>query len=287
MSNFAIPDHYVEVTDLNVMQRMLVNLFRDFHNICEEYHLRYNMFGGTMLGAVRHKGMIPWDNDIDVTMPRPDYKKLISIVRENYSSIFKVYSYPDKDYAYPFGKFSLKDSILEEHFREKFRMGLYIDIFPVDGYPTNNEDSYFMALKRLKYMRAHNISKIALSEISWKKILFPIKVLIILSCRIVPVGFYIRREIALAERYSYESSEFVLLQGAGWNKKGKLERRVYEDRALYDFEDMQAWGIRDYDGHLTRLYGDYMKMPPEEKRIPNHNIRLFVTKEIINKYGRL
>lgn len=275
-----ITDEYVKVTDLQIMQRMLIELFHDFHDLCEKHRLVYNMFGGTMLGAVRHQGMIPWDNDVDVTMPRPDYDRFLQIVHEEYSDQYIAYHYPEMDYPYPYAKFGKRGTILIEPRREKYSYySLYIDIFPVDGYPTEKESTYFGILKLMKRFRGASIAKCTLSKNKWKTVLFPLKVLYILLCRVFPIGFYIGIENALAQKYDYNSSDAVLLQGAGWNQKGKLEKSTYVNRKLYRFEDFFAWGIANYDEHLTRLYGDYMTPPPENKRIPNHDIELYVKRK--------
>lgn len=283
MRKSIIPDSYVEVNDLRAIQQMLVRLLADFHEICEKHGLTYNLFAGTMIGAVRHRGMIPWDNDIDVTMPRSDYEKFVHIIRKEYSEMFHIYSYFDENYGYPFGKFALKDTILIEiNNRDEYRLGLYLDIFPVDGYPTEDEKGYFRTLAILKYMRSQNISKLRVSTSLVKKLLFPIKALIVFVCRLFPVSFYLKREVALAKRYKYASANYVILQS--WNQKGKLEKRIYEDRALYEFEGIKAWGIRDYDQNLRNYYGDYWQMPPESERIPNHDNLLYAKKELLDHY---
>ncbi|MCD8380781.1 MAG: LicD family protein, partial [Lachnospiraceae bacterium] len=134
---------YIEVSCEKEIQKFLLYLLKEFHEFCEKNNLIYNVFGGTFLGAVRHQGMIPWDDDIDVTMPRGDYEKLIGLIKSGMDNRFKIACYPDKNYCYPFAKLELVGTILIENSISKYnKHALYIDVFPVDGYPKKSEDIY-------------------------------------------------------------------------------------------------------------------------------------------------
>lgn len=288
MKKNNLPENYIKIDDVKDIQLLLLELLKTFHNICEKHGLIYNIFGGTLLGAVRHKGFIPWDDDIDVTMPRPDYDRFISIVNEKYSDKFIVKCYPDTDYAYPFAKLLLRDSyliedILRKKCKYKYRLGLYIDVFPVDGYPIRNEFKYFKKLKYLKRGHDYNYIKFQMPQKKWKKPFFLLKGLLVLYSRIFPLSYWTGRMVQMALSIDYQTSDVILLEGAGWNEKGKLDKSTYLDRRLYDFEDTKVWGIRDYDEHLTRLYGNYMKLPAMEKRVSNHDYRLYVDKDYAQK----
>lgn len=283
-----VPDNYIQVKDVHDTQLLLLDFLKSVHYICEDHHLIYNIFGGTLLGAIRHKGFIPWDDDIDITMPRPDYEKFISIVNTEYKNRFHVLCYPDFYYGYPYAKIVLNDSILIEDnlrnkYKNKYALGLYIDVFPIDGYPTQNEKSYFRRLRYLKKNHDYNFLRFFIPKSKWKRILIPLKWIYVWGCRIIPLKFWTGQMVKMALSVDYDSSDVVLLQGAGWNERGKLDKKIYLDRKLYDFEDTKVWGIRDYDEHLTRLYGDYMKLPPEDKRFSNHDYRLYVDKDYVKK----
>lgn len=283
--NEVVPNDYSKVTETKDIQKLLVYLMEKIHEICEEHNIVYNVFGGTMLGAVRHQGMIPWDDDIDITMPRPDYERFIEIVMNKYQEEFCICAFPDKGYAYPFAKFCSRNTMLVENLKPEFRYGkLYIDVFPVDGYPKLNEDRFFKHLITLKYKRCILVNN------SWKRtkglrnlVKRTIKTTEEKLISFHDAYYYIGKEVSTVKENAFEDSDYVLCQGAGWNQKGKVKKEIYLDRKLYDFEGIKVWGIADYHDHLSRLYGNYMQLPPEEKRVSNHDYDLYVKKGLLDK----
>ena len=126
-----IDENYVQLNGSKEIQTVLLYIFRLFHDLCEKYGLIYNAFGGTMLGAVRHNGFIPWDDDIDVTMPREDYERLVKILRNDNDSELLVQCFPDENYIYPFAKVGLKETVLVENVVKNpyDKLTLSIDVF--------------------------------------------------------------------------------------------------------------------------------------------------------------
>lgn len=270
----------IEIISLEDKQKLLIKLLELFHSICEENGLVYNIFGGTMLGAVRHKGIIPWDDDIDVTMPRPDYNRFISLIRGKYKGQFVIHTYPDKNYIYPYAKFGLFGTLLIENIvKHPYNMlTLNIDVFPNDGYPIDetifksyNTCERAIILMTYNLMPRKNILKRAFLEIKKRKYMNN------------GIEFYLKKQIEMFSS-NPEDSEYIVCQGAGWGKRGKLKRDLYYDRILYDFNNIKVWGIRNYDEHLKSLYGDYMTPPPPEKRINPHNASLFISDKIYKEY---
>lgn len=268
----------IEICTIEEKQKLLLYIVRNFHDICEKNNLVYNLFGGTMLGAVRHAGIIPWDDDIDVTMPRKDYEEFISIVRKNKTSEFVIHSYPDENYIYPYAKFGLKGTYMKENVvKDRYaNLTLNIDIFPNDAYPQDESrlrdyENYEREIIKRAYKPINNNIGIA------RKLKHLIKWFINIGENIKPVDYYVKKQIELFDREN-EDTEYIICQGAGWGEKGKLKRELYYDRVLYDFNDLKLWGMRDYDEHLKNLYGDYMTPPPEDKRVCPHSNTLFVEK---------
>lgn len=281
----SIPENYIEVTTVETIQLLLYQLFHEFHDLCEKNHIFYNAFAGTLLGAVRHGGMIPWDDDIDVGIPRPDYDRFIELVQNINSNRYELYVYPREGYVYPFAKFCFKDTVLIENLKPKYcRIKLYIDVFPIDGYPTEDEKQYFKRFTWLKKRLCQCVYPVTASKNILKKLYFPIKWLKSSYYSIRGVDYYLKEEDKLAHKYSYTDSEYILCMGDGWRQKGKLLKTTYENRQLFPFGNGFAWGLKEYDEHLTRLYGDYMTPPPKEKQASHHNYRLFINKTFLKEF---
>ncbi len=274
-------NEYIEITKLEQRQKLLVALLERFHTICQENDLVYNIFGGTLLGAVRHQGIIPWDDDVDVTMPRADYNKFIEVVRKKYSDQFVAHAYPDDCYIYPFVKFGMRGTVLYESLvKAPFnKLTLNMDVFPNDSYPADESVidvcekcersiislTYNFPKRRNPIIRLRNEIKNFVGR-----------------CR--GVKHYLKKQIDLLSALNDESSDFMVCPSSGFGRKGRLKRSIYYDRILYRFSEIEVWGIRNYHDHLTNLYGDYMTPPPPEKRQCPHSSRLLVSDDIFKRY---
>lgn len=274
-------ESYFEIRDIQNRQKLLIIILQKFHEICERNGLVYNIFGGTMIGAIRHQGIIPWDDDIDVTMPRDDYNKLIELFTSFEDEDLEIFVYPRKNYIYPYVKLGLKGTILRENdVKNKYNiLSQNIDVFPVDGYPQdenifekyNINESYII-------LQTYN-NKIPKHV---REIIYYVTKKIISYRR--PFQSYVKEQIECFGKTSVQNSEFLICQGAGWGKVGKIRKEIYFDRVLYQFNDIKVWGIRDYDEHLRNLYGDYMTPPPIEKQCCPHSSSVYISKKIYDKY---
>ena len=271
-----------KVENISDIQKLLYDLMQEFHSICEKHGLYYVIFGGTMLGAVRHHGIIPWDDDIDVCMPRKDYEEFCKIVNEKYCQKFTVKAYPQNKYVYSYAKFCLKDSLLiESSLRPKLsRLMLFIDVFPVDGYPPMNEEKEHF--DKLRYYKNSRCYAVRCSNVNmWlKKPWYLFNFIRCIPYRLIGYQYYLKKEIEEKQKYNFDTCEYIAMQGAGWNEKGKLEKKIFLNRKLYKFGNLEVWGIADYDAHLTKLYGDYMTPPPKEKQTSNHSYKLYIKRRV-------
>lgn len=247
--------------DIKIIQSKLLEMAKKFHNFCVENGLKYFMIGGTQLGAVRHKGFIPWDDDMDFGMPREDYEKLLSIRDKLSEYEFKEYRH-DEGFKYAFTKMYDPNTTYIEKLggESEFIGGLYIDVFPLDGAGNSlkKAEKKYKRMKLTKLVLNGNLAQ-HYSDNRLKNFLVKF-VKNIKTSKIFDYGYNTYK------KYTYEGSKIVgNLYGIKY-KKELMAKEIFGTPVLYDFEDTQFYGVSDYDAYLTRIYGDYMTLPPVEKR---------------------
>ena len=257
------------------MKRIELNILIYFTEVCEENNLRYYLGGGTLLGAVRHKGFIPWDDDIDVMMPRPDFQKLLSlsINNENYNIIKP----GTAGYYYNFAKLVDTRTILEEKGIKLIDgLGVYIDIFPLDGMP-ETPDARKKRFKELNSIRKR-INNTCLLRPKFHRNPFAY----LNACRIynsnknIDLASLQKKYLDSALKNSFDDSEFVFAAGGAYGARDIFPGKWFEKEIELQFENLSVKAFNGYDFYLTQLYGDYMTLPPEDKRVtPHHTIVYF------------
>ena len=258
-------------------------------SLCEENQLTYSLAGGTLLGAIRHGGYIPWDDDIDLIMPRKDYESLLQlIISEN--SRYQVMDHRyNKEYYYPFAK--IVDSFTELNesgFRHINGYGVYIDIFPVDNVPQDkNERTRYV--KKMEKMRKRFYKRLfaEFGEVQSVKVV-DVRTAIV-SCMnsfenlissIHSCDEWINKILFCASKYRTCETQYagVIVNGY-YKEKEIMEKKVFETVEKRKFENREYYCTKYYNIYLSKLYGDYMQLPPEDKRVSNHDYVAFCIKE--------
>lgn len=259
----------------NQIKRLELEILLNFDEFCKKNKLRYYLSGGTLLGSIRHKGFIPWDDDIDVCMPRKDYEKLIEIFPDVYKDKYILRAIKKNNFGYPFIKIvNNKTKINCEYVENKFENSLWIDIFPVDGLPKNEDKlkKIYASVNFYRKLLSLNFARMNKGTTVWKKIFKPFAIII---AKIIGVNFCIKKIEDIASTYDYDKSNYVGaitwgLYGVGERmKKSEFEKIVYVDFEGYKFPTFSCW-----DSYLKGLYGNYMQLPPIEKR-KNHEIEAY------------
>ena len=264
---------------LQELKQRLVKMAEDLDKLCNENGLTLYMSGGTLLGAVRHKGFIPWDDDIDMYMSRPDYEKLIEIFRRNGNfGQYKLMAHElDDNYLYTFAKLIDTDTLLIEAGGDAgVELGLYLDIFPIDGLGNDIKTAKAHMRKCNKYI----ILNLALLVKPWRKNVPFIKNFAIACLRVI-AKIYGAKNLhkkleTLVHTLPYDSSKYVgeFIDEIG-DKRIMLKSEMFEEYELLDFEDTKFKAPKNWDKFLTQFYGNYMQLPPEEKRVPTHGYELY------------
>ena len=251
-----------------------LEMLKFIDEVCKKEGLRYFLCGGTLLGAVRHHGFIPWDDDIDIFMPRPDYEKLIELTKD--SKEYRLLSEVDDGYYYNFGKLVDKRTLLiEQQVNPIDSMGIYIDIFPVDGMPESAAecDVHFEKLDGLRNKingfsqeRPH-VRKNLLAYIrSWNLYIGNKK----RSLSKEQINY--KREALL---YEYDNSKNVFVTGGAYKKRDVFPKMWISEGTYLEFEGKKFCVPTQYDKYLKQLYGDYMKLPPKEKQVTHHMFKAY------------
>ena len=255
---------------MNLFQNKLLEMIKWFHQLCKENHLRYYAIDGTMLGTMRHHGFIPWDDDIDVGMPRQDYRKLEELMKQNTNGryILETPNTEAKEYCYPYSKLYDTTTTLVENQKYKIKRGLYIDVFPLDGFGTTLEEAK-QIFKRID--RKRNLLLAKTSGIRKGRSLY--KNISIVLTRIVPIN---ERKLLKEVSESGDVCDFdnAIYGGntfSAWKLREVMPISYYGKPTLYRFENIEIYGVEQADKYLEQIYGDWRKLPPIEKRVSHHD----------------
>ena len=239
-----------------------------FIDICEKNNLTYYIIGGTFLGAIRHKGFIPWDDDVDIAMPREDYEKFLKLSQQDEFE-YQVFNYKfDEEYKYYITRLCNPEYEIEEVSGNITK--LFIDIFPIDGMPSNKIVKKFHVLKILYHRMKLSFYYNKTIDLKSKRNLLE-KILIIIAKKI---PFYKiidptkeKKKIdRLLKRYSFYTSKYSGTIMGAYREREIVPTDMFGKPTLYNFENIKLYGPEKYDEYLTHMYGDYMKLPKVEDR---------------------
>ena len=253
------------------LKEILLEIMAEIHDFCTEHGIRYTLYAGTLLGAIRHQGFIPWDDDIDISMPREDYERFI---REFKSQNLEVASCENNGkYIFCFAKVYDKRTLKLEHihYPNDFRSGLEVDVFPFDTYDDYNKIKKTEAV-RLLLMRMWALSIIRFRNRRGGVKGFVVNMLIFASRYILHVSpNRISRKInQYCKTLSAEGNHYMLYADSNLKKPICFEKEWYAHIKLQPFERYMFNVPQEYDKVLRRCYGDYMELPPVEKRVTHH-----------------
>lgn len=248
-------------------------ILKDFIKICEENNLNYYMYAGSLLGAIRHKGFIPWDDDLDVAMFREDFEKFKKIFPTLNDSKYELLSNEiNEDYFYYFAKLMIKNTRFEEEWIDQlnFHIGINIDIFVLDDVSDNNYSRKYQIWRSFLYNRLLISSNLKLDNLA----LFPklISYTLNFASKLFKLNNskLMKKSLEFLKKYSDKDSECVFDISATLKEYPLIFRKSDFGRGVkVDFEDTKVNVPEKYDEILTNLYGNYMQLPPEEERY-NH-----------------
>ena len=247
---------YVVTVGMKKVWEVQMQLMRKLLEVCARHGLKVWIDGGSLLGAVREKGYIPWDDDIDMIMMRPDYDRLIEHAAEWLPEPYEMVCAENDDvYPLPFAKIQDADTTLIERMHLKYLGGIYIDVFPIDGVPEGAVTrklhfARYEYYKRVLYLLFRDPYKHGHGPSSWVPLL----------CRRMYTLAEVQQRISrLLHRYNYDKCRLVADYDDG--SKGAMDKKILGTPVPYTFEDTKVMGVSDYDTYLSNKYGDYMTIP--------------------------
>lgn len=251
----------IKLTDEEI-KKTEYNILKDVALFCEKNNIHYILIYGTLLGAIRHGGFIPWDDDVDIAIPRDEYDFFIKTYKSNRYRALD--SCIDKKYPYAFGKIVDTQTIVEEHTSQKSSFGVYIDVFPIDIVPYGIEGE-----KQIKKSRF--LCRCALYKLISLKYPINIQYTILhafMKMLLLPFSqqYIVKKQVQCAKSHVGINSDLMAILTIYLGCKQTFDKDLFYDRTKVKFEDEEFYIPRRYDEFLKKTYGDYMIPPPENKR---------------------
>ncbi|MBR1548332.1 MAG: LicD family protein [Prevotella sp.] len=266
--------------DIRPLQMRIMKILQATDAMCRQHGLRYYIWAGTMIGAVRHHGFIPWDDDIDIAMPRPDYEQLVAHSSQWLAAPYElVCAENDPLYPLPFAKIQDSSTTLIERTHLHYLGGVYIDVFPIDGVPANGLQrrlhfARYEYWKRVLYLIHRDPYKHGHGPSSW----------IPLLCRrlytMAGVQARLRRLLLSCD---YDQAALVADYDDGL--RGVMDKSVLGTPTAYDFEGTQVMGVEQSHTYLSHKYGDYMTIPDGDHQ-RQHNFNVLDMDHPYRSYGQ-
>ena len=265
----------MEQLTLQELKEIEFDLLKKFRSFCEENGIRYFLAYGTLLGAIRYKGFIPWDDDVDVLVPREDYGKLISLFKD--SEQYQLFSYErNKNYCYPFAKLcNMSTRKVEFNIDNGIELGVDMDIFPLDHW----DDDFEKAKNEAKCIK-RNIFYLGLSKYNkvdadnlLKRF---VKGCLIFITKLFGSKHFINKIEKVTWKNNQNESRYIGAKSwCVYGERGIIPKEAFSKAIEIEFEGEKFLAPVGYDTYLTCLYGDYLPEPPKEKQKTHHNFTAY------------
>ena len=265
----------VQEIKLEEIKEIQLTILQYIDKICKDNEINYSLCGGAMIGAVRNNKFIPWDDDIDILLPRPFYEKLIQILKKDHK--YLLLELRNKaDYYYPFAKLVNKKTVLIENKIARIDgLGINVDIFPIDGLPEDKKSlkRHIRKLYFYNFMLRNSIPHwnkfytFNLKELLHRIIKLPL----VLISKIFGVNYWKAKLHKTMTYYKFGSTRKAGFLLSAYGEREVMDEKVFESFDNIKFENLNFAIIQNYDIYLTSLYGNYMELPPKEQQKTHHN----------------
>lgn len=264
--NEEIRSGFVVSGKLKAVWAVELDLLEEFMRICAKYGIKYQIFGGSLLGAIRHKGYIPWDDDLDIALTREEYRRFLEVApKELKEPYFLQTALSDRMFFFGTARLrnSLTTGVIDWFDRPEYNNGIYIDLYVLDGQAMTWWQNFFRS--KLKWFAEKLLmASTYLGKASWSKRLFynmirPFASLFSYETR---YAFYERQLM----RYNKDAAILSQVTHGDYTYKYRIRKEHWESTTMVPFEWLMVPAPADYDSVLKGIYGDYKKLPPIEVR---------------------
>ncbi len=264
---------------LEEIKQLQLDIVVQIDRFCRKNGIHYFLDGGTGIGAARHKGYIPWDDDIDIAMTRPNYEKFIHSFNGAIKHLYVCAPELDWNYYATYANVCDNRTVLSEgangHMGQN--LGIKIDIFPIDGTMDNYRHS-LMRHKFLKFLTQLMSRKRRDMSLVWRTDKWKFFTCLVVRTLVCWLNYATLQKWVhhIATKYPFETSNYAYdVVNPVYKRPVHCTRETYDEYIDVPFEHVTLMTLKAYDTYLTDLFGDYMQLPPEEKRVPHHDFTAY------------
>lgn len=260
---------------LSEEKEILLKMLIEFNNYCENNNINLYLYGGTLLGAIRHQGFIPWDDDIDVALSRPDYEKLLNLAKKDnmINSHLKVTEFSLNNSEYPFIKVLDTNTTVIQKFNNQ-KTNLWIDVLPIDGIEPSKANSIYKKIKLYRKILTLSLAKSGEGTSFLKKVIKPIPIFL---AKLIGAKRCAKKINEISKKYDFNSSNYIACIAWGlYDTSEVMTKTDFIPFSTVIFEKHNFKTINNYDSYLKKLYGSYMQLPPKKNQTPHHNYTTYI-----------
>lgn len=260
---------------LQELKEIELDILKVFDAFCKENNIKYYLSHGTLLGAIRYKKFIPWDDDVDLLIPRADYNRMLTLFQD--TDRYRLFAFEkNPEYRYPIAKLCDMTTRKDEFsYDNGVELGVDIDLFPLDAW----DDDLEKAKKEAKYIKK-NMGRLGLTKLKKPDSINPIKRfikgIVMFFCKMRGSQHYIRKIIKASEKAEQKGNRYLGCKAwCVYGERGIIPAEVFADTVEIEFEGEKFPAPVGWDTYLTCLYGDYLPEPPKEKQKTHHSFKAY------------
>lgn len=252
------------------VRELQLDVLQAVHDFCKDNDIVYSLGCGSMLGCARHKGYIPWDDDIDIYLLRKDYNKLIANFPRKYNNRYELKSLErDKQWNKAYAKASDSQTIFIEPGAENISIGVNIDIFPIDNVPENEAQWKSYNRRRMFFQHIYEMKVVRINRERsvWKNGILLLSKIVLLPFTARTIARFLDK---YAQKFNESESALVFECAQGIHQKRPFPKSLFDNTVAMPFEDRVFMGFVDYDNYLSNGFGNWRQLPPLDKQITHH-----------------